>query len=179
MQIKGLTDEDFVNYKYPCMFIAMPTCSFKCEKECGIKVCQNSELALQPTHNIDISILVDRYANNPITKAIVFGGLEPFDSFDSIYEFIEFCRKKYVTDEKQVIDTESWVIRSIPVNIDDDIVIYTGYEEHEIQDKIERLKEFKNIIIKFGRYIPNQEKHYDPVLGVYLASDNQYAKQIS
>ena len=31
MKIKGITDEDFVNYKYPSMFIATSICSFKCE----------------------------------------------------------------------------------------------------------------------------------------------------
>ena len=34
---------------------------------------------------------------------------------------------------------------------------------------------YNNIIIKFGRYIPNQGTHFDKVLGVKLASDNQYA----
>lgn len=29
------------------------------------------------------------------------------------------------------------------------------------------------------RYIPNQEKHYDEVLGIYLASDNQYAEKLN
>jgi hypothetical protein len=43
----------------------------------------------------------------------------------------------------------------------------------------EQLKSFSNIIIKFGRFIPNQEPHYDEVLGVKLASDNQYARRIS
>ena len=38
---------------------------------------------------------------------------------------------------------------------------------------------FKNIIIKFGRYIPNQQAHYDDILGVNLASNNQYAIKIS
>jgi len=39
--------------------------------------------------------------------------------------------------------------------------------------------ECKNIIIKYGRFIPDKEKHYDEVLGIYLASDNQYAERIS
>ena len=61
----------------------------------------------------------------------------------------------------------------------DDIVIYTGYNESEVSEQIERLRYFKNIIIKFGRYIPNKQSHYDNVLGVNLASDNQYAIKIS
>ena len=38
---------------------------------------------------------------------------------------------------------------------------------------------FKNIIIKFGRYIPNRNNKYDEILGVTLASDNQFAEKIS
>ena len=62
---------------------------------------------------------------------------------------------------------------------DADFVIYTGYYRNEIEDKIEQLAKYKNVIVKFGRYVPNQEKHYDEVLGVWLASDNQYAERIS
>ena len=50
---------------------------------------------------------------------------------------------------------------------------------NEILNKVTVLKRFPNIIIKFGRYIPNQQPHYDEVLGVNLASDNQYAERIS
>jgi len=32
-----------------------------------------------------------------------------------------------------------------------------------------------NIIIKFGRFIPDQKSHMDETLGVELASPNQYA----
>jgi hypothetical protein len=38
---------------------------------------------------------------------------------------------------------------------------------------------FKNIIIKFGRFVPNKPHHIDEVLGIELASDNQYAKRIN
>lgn len=62
---------------------------------------------------------------------------------------------------------------------DADFVIYTGYYRYEIEDKIQKLAKYKNVVVKFGRYIPNQEKHYDKVLGVWLASDNQYAERIS
>ena len=40
-------------------------------------------------------------------------------------------------------------------------------------------KKFNNIIIKFGRYIPNSSKKYDDVLGVYLSSENQYALKLN
>lgn len=157
MIIKQLVDEDFVNYKKPSMFIAFPSCTFKCEKECGQKMCQNSSLVKSPNLNISISSLVERYMNNPITKAVVCGGLEPFDSWEELKCFI--------------LNFRYWC--------DDDIVIYTGYREDEIVDKLKWLRLYEPIIIKFGRYIPNQQKHYDDTLGVYLASDNQYGVKIS
>ena len=62
---------------------------------------------------------------------------------------------------------------------DDDFVIYTGYYENEIKKEIQLLREFKNIIIKYGRFIPNSEPIYDAVLGVTLNSGNQHAVKIS
>ena len=158
MIIKQLVDEDFVNYKKPSMFIAFPSCTFKCEKECGKKMCQNSSLAQSPSININPRSIISRYENNPITKAIVFGGLEPFDSWDDILWLVHEIRTGY--------------------HINDDIVIYTGYKYEEIQDKIQILRLYSNILVKFGRYIPDQQKHFDEVLGIELASDNQYGMKI-
>lgn len=159
MIIKQLLDEDFVNYKKPSMFIGFPTCTWKCEKECGEHCCQNSALAQSPSIDIHIGALVDRYLNNPITSAIVCGGLEPFDSWDDLYELIFYLRSQGCLC---------------------DVVIYTGYNESEIPNEyFKKLFELRHIIIKFGRFIPNQEPHYDEVLGVMLASDNQVAKVVS
>lgn len=157
MIIKQLLDEDFVNYKKTSMFIGFPLCSWKCDKECGMQVCQNSALASSPIKNIGFKTIVNRYINNPITSSVVCGGLEPFDTWDDLYSLITYLR----------------------VSTQDDIVIYTGYYKEEIKEYIDELKVFPNIIVKFGRYIPNHEKHFDEVLGIYLASDNQYAERIS
>lgn len=159
MIIKELRDEDFVNYKKPSMFIAFPSCSWKCERECGMRVCQNSALATAPNIEIDPKLIIQRYENNPITKAIVFGGLEPFDSWEDVLWLVHEIRTGYY--------------------IYDDIIIYTGYKYEEIQDKIQILSLYPNIVVKFGRFVPNQQKHYDEVLGVYLASDNQKAERVS
>ena len=157
MKIRGITFEDFVNYKKPSMFLVFPNCSFKCDKECGKPVCQNGALVRIPIHEIPVTLLVESYLRNNITKAIVLGGLEPFDSWDELQELIKSLREK----------------------TNDDIVIYTGYTEEELEDKIKILKKYKSIIIKFGRFIPDQESHYDEVLGIKLASNNQYGKVIS
>ena len=159
MKIKGLTDEDFVNYKKPSMFIIFPFCSFKCEKESGVMCCQNSSLAHAKIIDISEEKLILRYLDNPITKAIVCGGLEPMDSFDELCSFIKSLRVDY--------------------KCLDDIVIYTGFNKAEIEDKIQILKQYPNIIIKYGRFIPNQESHKDDVLGIELASPNQYAEELS
>lgn len=159
MLIKSFKDEDFVNYKKPSMFIIMPHCSFKCDKENGCLMCQNSSLVHEPTHDVDTELLVRRYLHNPITKAVVFGGLEPFDTAEEMSNFIDILRAAYGRN--------------------DDIVIYTGYTEEELADNqyhnwiISR----RNIVIKYGRFRPNQTPHYDEVLGVNLVSDNQYARR--
>ena len=154
MLIKGLISEDFVNYKKPAMTIMFPHCNgFKCGAEYG----QNSPLSKAEDIEMDISNIVIRYLNNPITESVVMQGLEPFDSWDDLIGFVKQLRE----------------------SCDDDVVIYTGYYKKEIADKIALLSKYKNIIIKYGRYIPNQKKHYDEVLGVYLASSNQYAERIS
>lgn len=157
MIIKQLIDEDFVNYCKPSMFIAFPSCTFKCERDCNMQVCQNSELAKSKNIEISEQKIIDRYINNSITQSIVCGGLEPFDSFGELYGLIYALR--LVTN--------------------DEIVIYTGYTESELSNQLLALEIFDNLIIKFGRYIPNQEKHFDEVLGVNLASNNQYARKIT
>jgi organic radical activating enzyme len=158
MQIKFLVEEDFVNYKKPSMFIGFPTCDWKCEKSCGIKgICQNSELANALTFTVSNDSICNRYIENPISKSLVIGGLEPFDNWVELEALIQEFRN----------------------HTDDDIVIYTGYYVNEIIDKIDHMRQhYNNIIIKFGRFIPNQTPHYDEVLGVKLASDNQYAERI-
>lgn len=153
MLIKGVISEDFVNYKKASMTIMFPYCTFKCGKE----ICQNSPLAESEDVNLSIQTITNMYITNPITESIVMQGLEPFDSWNDLYELVAALRER----------------------TQDDIVIYTGYYKAEIADYINDLKNFPNIIIKFGRYIPNQNQYYDEVLGVLLASDNQYAERIS
>ena len=158
MKLKYLIDEDFINYSKPAMFIGFPKCSFKCDIESGQKICQNSHLATLPNIEISKEKIVQRYIDNPITKAVVVGGLEPLDTFTELFDLIKTFREKTL----------------------DDIVIYTGYTETEKYDEVYLgLGHFSNIYVKFGRYIPNQESHYDKVLGVKLASDNQYGVKIS
>lgn len=166
MEIINLIDEDFVNYKKPSMFIGMPHCTFKCDKECGYNVCQNSELAAAPKIKMDALEIALRFYNNPISEAIVFGGLEPFDSFGQMCEIISILWSLWNC---------SFDIKEMP-----DIVIYTGYYPDEIKDMLKTLKIYENtnIIIKFGRFIPNKPHRFDDVLGVELSSDNQYAKRL-
>ena len=155
MFIKNIIDEDFVNYKKASMYIGFPYCTFKCEADCKMKVCQNRELMKTPNIEIDAKTIVDRYINNPITSAIVCGGLEPFDSFNDLKNLIKEFRK--VTN--------------------DDIVIYSGYREEEVYEKVYEIKCNGNIIIKYGRFVPDSDHVFDEVLGIELSSKNQYAKK--
>ena len=154
MKVIDVKDYDICNYKKPSMFIIMPYCSFKCDKENGCQLCQNSALAKYNKIDISIDKLIDMYDKNTLVKSIVFGGLEPFDSAEDLNCFIMNFRQYHA----------------------DTIVIYTGYTEQEVHEKFSWIFLYENIIIKYGRFRPNQNRHYDELLGVYLASDNQYAK---
>ena len=156
MQIIGISENDLINYKDIAMYIAFPYCTFKCNKELGENVCQNYQLQNERMLEITATELVDRYTNNSLQKAVVLGGLEPFDSWTDVQDFIVTMRKR----------------------CNDPIVIYTGYYPQELIKEIVWLEQYPNIIIKFGRYVPNQEPHYDKVLGVNLASNNQYALEV-
>ena len=164
MKIKNLIDEDFVNYKKPSMFIGAPYCDFKCEKECGKQICQNSDLAAAPSIEIEPMEIVDRFNSNPITEAIVFGGLEPL-----------YAPNRHV----HIFHYFSGFISEL--NEGTDLVVYTGYYPEEIHysdfqfwgSMTDAIK--GHLIFKFGRFIPDRPSRYDDVLGVTLASDNQFA----
>jgi hypothetical protein len=159
IKLVGIIFDDFTNYQYPCMTLETPYCDFKCDRECGVQVCQNCALAHADIYTYEIYNIIRTYLSDDITKAIVFQGLEPFDnrSFQEVLDFIDTFRE-YSSD---------------------DIIIYTGFKEEEIGSKIDILKKQKNIIVKFGRFIPDQPQHFDEVLGIDLASPNQYARRIS
>ena len=160
MRIKGLVEEDFVNYKKPSMFVSTAICNWKCCTDGGFdkSVCQNSNLAKMPEKDVDNETIYNHYTSNPISKAIVFGGLEPMLQFEEVYSLIKYFRDN---------------------GCNDPFVIYTGYNKNELHWELDQLRAFRNIIVKFGRYVPGQEKHFDKVLGVELASNNQYAEVIS
>jgi len=159
IRLKTIVDESFQDYKKPAMILSACKCDWKCciEQDIDISICLNSELTKQKELDISIEDIINRYTNNPIPKAIIIAGLEPLLQFDEVLEFI----KKF---------------REI---CDDDLIIYTGYYPEEIKEEITILQKYKNIIMKFGRYKPNTNKKYDDILGIWLVSDNQFARRIS
>ena len=160
VKLKGIIDEDFINYKEPCMTLEFPKCEcFKCDILNGKQVCQNSTLATKPDIEISVDDIIQRYLNNPITKSICCQGLEPFDTFEDLCQLIRKLRRDY--------------------KCNDTIIIYTGYTEHTLEAEIIHLMCWSNIIVKFGPFLLNRPSRYDELLGVTLASDNQYAEKIS
>lgn len=161
MRYLTILDEDFNNYKKPAMFIGTISCGGKCCIEAGIPlcVCQNDTWRDKKPISSSDDEIIERYLSNKLTSAIVFGGLEPFEQWEELFEFVKCLR--------------------IDHHCSDDIVIYTGYNFDEIKYQVLTLKQFENIIIKFGRYLPDQDSHFDEVLGVSLASNNQYGEKIS
>lgn len=160
MQVKAIVAEDFINYKRPCMFISTCYCTWKCctEQNVDVGVCQNAPLATNPSKDISDQAIYEQFINNPITKGVVIGGLEPFLQFNELYALIKLFRENK---------------ENCP------FIIYTGYYPEEIESQLSSLKKFHNIIVKFGRYIVNDTPRFDEILGVTLASSNQYAEVIS
>ncbi len=159
MRLKGIIDYDCVNYKKPVLTLEFPYCNFKCDKLNGCKICQNSSLITEPNIEISGEQIWQLYKQNPLTKAFCCQGLEPFDSYMDLIEFIKFIR--------------------IDKKCNDPIIIYTGYNKGEDFITERDIRKFNNIIIKWGRYIIGDESHYDSVLGIKLSSNNQYAERIN
>lgn len=161
MRVKTIVDEDFVNYKKPSMFIGTISCNGKCCIEGGfpLSVCQNDGWRGCAPIDITDEVIIKRYIQNPITHAIVFGGLEPIEQYDEVISLVKTLREDF--------------------DCNDDVVIYTGYYPEEISIILAMIEKYDNIVVKFGRYIPNMKSRFDEVLGVTLASDNQYAVRIS
>ena len=113
---------------------------------------------LKDSCNIEVEgrELVHRYITNPLTSAIVIVGLEPFDSWEELQ-----C-----------------LIMELRYRTSDDIVIYSGYTDDEIPEEIHKwlsiYAQDGPIIVKYGRYLPNQNSIFNEDLGVTLSSDNQY-----
>ena len=172
MKLTNIIEEDFVNYRKPGMFLGFPYCSGKCNQEAGKIVCQNQ--VLQNAELIDISAeeILERFYKNPIPECLIFGGLEPFDSFDDIMDILVHLKaresinkwKKYFSYNPR-------------------IVIYTGYYPFEIKNMLFDIADTVHpavyVAVKFGRYLPGYKPHFDPILGVHLASDNQFAMWIT
>lgn len=158
MRIINIKDNIFTDYKKTSMLISMPICCGKCYKEANKdkSMCHNEHLDNLKTLEVSNKYIIDRYVKNPLSKAIIFGGKEPFDSFEDVISFIEEFRNNY----------------------NDEIIIYSGYYKNEVKEKILKLKSFDNIIIKFGRYKPNETPVHSDVLGIKLSSSNQYARRI-
>ena len=159
MRLKNIIDTDIVNYKKINMTLEFAICTLKCDELNGCHVCQNSPLLFQPDIDIENEEIIRRYMGNKLTHAVVCAGLEPLDQFAELLDFIKVFRRVSL----------------------DEIIIYTGYtmDELETMGCIEKLKQFSNIIVKVGRFVMNCESHEDPLLGVMLASPNQYAVRIS
>lgn len=157
--LRELIEEDFIQYKKPSMFLGFPHCDGKCNKDAGETVCQNAVFKdSTPLKRISKRALIEKYLNNDLTQAVVCGGLEPLDSLPDLIGFITLFRQ----------------------NSQDDIVIYTGYTEEEANKLLPKeIKDIGRLIIKYGRFIPDQEPVFDEVLGVKLASSNQYARRVS
>lgn len=150
--------EVFQDYKKSALLLCCISCDWKCCIEAGIdvSVCQNHNIIKQREVYLPFDVILNK-VNLSITDSIIFGGLEPLLQSDEVCGLIEYLREQGVKK---------------------DILVYTGYYIEEIDKEV--IKRLKNchVILKCGRYIPNKPKKFDKILGITLASDNQYSVQL-
>lgn len=159
IKLKDIT-EVFQDYRKPSLFLCVCGCDWKCCTEAGIPVttCQNHKIQSQRPVEVPFKDILDLF-NKGFMKAIIVGGLEPFLQKDELLALIRYLRYNGVSA---------------------DIVIYTGYYPEEIEEQVlNDIISNHNIIIKYGRFKPDFDSRYDDVLGVTLASSNQYAVKYS
>ena len=94
MRIKTVVNERFQDYKKPSLFVATAMCDWKCCSEAGRRqaMCQNSPIAQLPTVDISEEEIFLRYTSDPITQAVVIGGLEPLLQQDEVLELVKYFR---------------------------------------------------------------------------------------
>ena len=166
MKLKQIIDESFGDYKEAAMLLVTPNCTWKCEG------CQNRHLSQLPTKNFPDEEILKRFFKNPLTSAIVIGGLEPLDDMQDVRHFISALGQKVYSED-------------LPKPT---IIVYTGYELDEIEDQLywsglePEMRTYGECILKYGRFNPIYQTKGDGFervdiwnedLGINLASPNQ------
>lgn len=146
--------EVFQDYKKSALLFSTCYCDWKCCHEAGvdIDICQNQKIAQQREVILPFESVL-RKVNQSFTDAVIFGGLEPLLQPDEVLQCINYLRCHEVTK---------------------DILVYTGYYMEEIDEETLMYLTVCDVILKCGRYIPDRKPKFDAVLGITLASDNQY-----
>lgn len=134
------------------MLLVADKCTWKCEG------CQNKHLALLESQIFPDEEILKRFCNNPLTSAIVIGGLEPFEQLQELVIFIGEATK---------------------AGLDIPIIIYTGFEIDDFDLYWSGFEPVAKsylgpVIVKFGKYVAGSESYFNKDLGVTLISNNQY-----
>lgn len=158
IRIKNL-QEVFQDYKKYSLLIGVCFCDWKCCLESGIPVtvCQNHNLESAKFFEVSFDYVL-KTLNESYADALIIGGLEPFMQTDEVVQLLKFLRENGVKK---------------------DLLVYTGYYLEEIDSYTIGLLSDLNVILKCGRYIPDRPSNkIDPVLGIKLASSNQYGVKL-
>jgi hypothetical protein len=163
MYLLGEPRLTFNDYHKTCLYLATPRCNFKCVREArekGIEIveCQNHALAGSLPTDYSAEEVAKAYHESVFAEALLLSGLDPLDCWEDVIVFLrEF--------------------RAIEPGVE--VVLYTGYYEHEVLEQVRQLSELGNVMVKFGRYDPSVPPGYDEVGGVTLASGNQHFRRLA
>jgi len=152
MKLKQILHETYGDYKECSMLLIADNCINKCEG------CHNQHLLQLESKIFPDEEIIKRFVENPLSKAIIFGGLEPMD---------------------QAEEVEKFIFTAINMGIACPIIIYTSYNPlsyvFRCSNVMEAIKQYLGkVIIKHGPYKKDLKPVFNEDLGVTLASSNQY-----
>jgi organic radical activating enzyme len=148
IRYKLLEHERFEDAPFVGCLISAINCHINC------KGCFNQHLKEYPTLTKDAIEIIREIKNNPFNNGIVLAGLEWTEQPEEMQELIGIALDNGLK-----------------------VMLYTGLSEQIFHERFPDIQDL-DIFIKYGNYQEQNKTDQNYQYGIYLASSNQYIKEI-
>jgi pyruvate-formate lyase-activating enzyme len=150
IRYKSITHERVEDAPFVGALICAVSCSIGC------KDCFNESVKQEPNRCSYIPNILDEIQANPFNEGVILAGLEWSSQPKELIALVKEATKRHLP-----------------------IIIYTGYTSDQFIRRVPRIKEFPNVLIKYGSFNQNLRSFEHKEYGVNLASTNQHIQKIS